>query len=322
MLLGIKDSMLLSLLFFAIANFGCHTATVFYNALMVNIAPKNRIGLISGLGKTFGYIGAILALYLMKPIVLKSGYQATFLPTGILFLVFSLPCLIFIKDRETAQKPNLIYFLKKNKILEIFRTLRKTAFGVHALGGLLDFLKAVFFGLCAVNAVVLFMSVYATKVFGMNESGVINLIGFSAIFAIVGSLVSGFISDYLGHRRCLAAVFIFWIICFWIGTFARNLTHYWFVGALVGITLGATWVVSRSLAVSLVPEAQIGEVFGLFNLVGYLSAIVGAIFWGLILLLLYRFGEWGYRIALLSLISFMVPGLIFLLRIPLKERKA
>lgn len=321
MLLGLKDNILLSLAFFAIANFGCQTATVFYNALMVNIAPKNRIGLISGLGKAFGYTGAILALYFIKPVVLKSGYQATFLPTGILFLIFSLPCLIFIKDKEAGQKRNLFSFIKKDKILEIFGALRKTAFSAHTLPGLLDFLKATFFGLCAVNAVILFMSVYATKVFGMDESGVIKLIGFSTFFAISGSLFSGFISDYLGHRRCLVVVFILWIICFLAGALVKSATLYLAIGGLVGVTLGATWVVSRALAISLVPEAQIGEVFGLFNLVGYLSAIAGALFWGLILLLLHRFGELGYRIALFSLISFMVPGLVFILRIPVRERK-
>ncbi len=71
-LLG-RDNIFLGLLFFAIANFGCQTAIVFYNAMMVNISPGNKIGLVSGIGKMFGYSGAILALYIFKPIVLKSG---------------------------------------------------------------------------------------------------------------------------------------------------------------------------------------------------------------------------------------------------------
>ena len=320
MFLGVKESIFLNLVFFAIANFGCSTATVFYNALMVNIAPRNRLGLISGLGKACSYAGAILALYFMKPVVLEKGYQATFLPTGILFLIFSLPCLMFVKDSATLDKRGWLWFFKKDKIIEIFAALRKTAFNVSAFPGLLDFLKAEFFGLCAVNAVVLFMSVYARKAFGLDEAGVIRLIGFSTLFAIAGSLLSGFLSDYLGHRRCLAAVFILWIICFAAGAFAKNQTLYLVIGALVGITLGGTWVVSRSLAIDLVPSGRIGEVFGLFNLVGYVSAIVGAIFWGLITLLLNRFGELGYRIALFSLVAFMIPGLSYLLRIPVKEK--
>lgn len=316
MVLGVSQNIFLGLLFFMIANFGCQAAIVFYNALMVNITPPQKVGLVSGFGKMMGYTGAVLALYLMKPIVLKSGYQETFFPTGLLFLIFSLPCLIFIKDKPPVKKLELFSFLKKDRVAEIFKTLRTTLFDTHKSPGLLDFLKSVFFGLCAVNAVVIFMSVYATRAFGLNEVEVIKLITFSTFFALVGSLLSGFISDYLGHKRSLGVIFVLWGVCFWLGTFIRNTHLYWFIGALAGIALGSTWVVSRAMAISIVPKDKIGEIFGLFNLVGYLSAIVGALFWGVMLLFLSRFGELGYRITLLSLILFILLGFIFLLRIP------
>ncbi|MFH1414205.1 MAG: MFS transporter [Candidatus Omnitrophota bacterium] len=315
-ILGISDNIILALVFFAIANFGCQTAIVFYNALMVNIAPRNRVGLISGLGKMLGYSGAILALYLIKPVVLKSGYQATFLPTGILFLVFSLPCLIFVRDKVSRSNIKLTHFFNKEKTLEILRKLRIAIFNAHKVPGLMDFLKAMFFGLCAVNVIILFMSVYATRVFGLNEAQVINLIGFSTIFAIIGSISSGFISDYIGYKRCLCAIVILWMACFLLGAVNRNLNLYWVIGALVGTALGATWVVSRAAVIRLVPEEKIGETFGLFNLVAYLSAIVGSLYWGIILLFLAPLGALGYRIALSSLILFMLAGLFFLLRLP------
>jgi UMF1 family MFS transporter len=325
MLLGIGN-LFLGLIFFAIANFGCQTAIIFYNALMVNIAPSKKIGLVSGLGKTFGYSGAIIALYLIKPIVLKSGYLATFLPTGILFLVFSLPCLLFVKDRYSKEdsavkssRTSLISFFKKDKLTKIFNSLKATTFDAKMYPGLLDFLKAAFFGLAAVNTVILFMSVYASRVFGLDEAKVINLIAFSTFFAIAGSLFSGFISDYIGPKKTLLAVFFIWSICFFIGALTKEARTYWFIGALVGIALGSTWVVSRALAIKIVPAEKIGEVFALFNLVGYISAIVGALFWGVIVLILSSFGETGYRFALLSLILFMVLGFIFLLRLPWKK---
>ncbi|MFH1269762.1 MAG: MFS transporter [Candidatus Omnitrophota bacterium] len=316
MVLGAYESIFLGLLFFVIANFGCQTATVFYNALIINIAPKGKIGLVSGFGKMMGYTGAIIALYLIKPVVLKSGYRATFFPTGILFLLFALPCMLFVKDKKPASRPGLNYFFRKERISEIFKTLKATAFDTYKYPGLLDFLKASFFGLCAVNAVILFMSVYATRAFGLNESGVINLITSSTFFAIVGSLLSGVISDYIGYRRCLSGVFILWMVCFIAGAFVRNTHMYWAIGALAGMALGSTWVVSRAMAVSIVPADRVGEIFGLFNLVGYLSAIIGGLFWGGMLLFLSRLDEWGYRITLLSLNLFILPGLIFLLRIP------
>ncbi len=320
MLLG-RDNIFLALLFFAIANFGCQTAIVFYNSLMVNIVPGNRIGLVSGLGKMFGYSGAVLALYIFKPIVLKSGYQATFLTTGFLFLIFSLPCLVFVKDRAPQAKIGLFSFFKKDKIAGIFKSLKATAFGAQSIPGLLDFLKAVFFGLCAVNAIVLFMSVYATRAFGLNEVQVINLITYSTFFAMAGSICSGFLSDYLGHKRVLSAVFVLWIISFFGGAFAKGLGAYWLIGAMTGVALGSTWVVGRALAVTLVPQEKIGEIFGLYNLVSYVAAIAGALFWGLVLLILSPYGEWGYRVTLLSLVLFMAIGLIFLLRLPDNKNK-
>lgn len=319
MLLGV-DNIFIALLFFVIANYGCQTAVVFYNALMVNIAPKDKTGMVSGIGRVFGYSGAIMALYLIKPIVLRQGYQATFFPSGLLFLIFSLPCMLFIKDERTKTKLNLIYFLKKDRIVEIFKMLRTTAFDTYKYPGLLDFLKAMFFCLCVVNVVILFMSVYATKVFGFDEAAVINLIAFSTIFAIIGSFFSGLASDYIGYKRTLNIVFILWTISLLSGTFAKGVYLYWIVGGLVGITLGSTWVVSRAMVIQLIPGEKICEVFGLFNLGGYLSAIVGTTFWGVILLFLSPLGEMGYRIALFSLNLFMLFGFIFLRRIPAKRK--
>lgn len=319
MLLAAGGNVFLSLLFFAVANFGYQLATIFYSAMMINVASQDKIGFVSGVGRMFAYAGAILALYLVKPLVLKSGYQASFIPTALLFLLFSLPCLLFIKDKQPAGKINLAHFLKKKKIIEIFKNIRGIIFGAGRFAGLADFLKAAFFGLCALNAVILFMSVYTSRVFGFDEAQLVRFITFASVFAIAGSIFSGFISDYIGHKRCLIAAFILWGICFLGGALARDSRLYWFISAITGVALGATWAVSRSLAFRLVPQEKIGEVFGLFSFIGYLSAIAGAIFWGVLLLFLSPLGEEGYRITLLSLTLFMLLGIIFLSRVPNRD---
>ncbi|MFC1624336.1 MFS transporter [Candidatus Omnitrophota bacterium] len=313
MALGLAPNVFLGLVFFAIANFGCQGAVVFYNALMVDVAPRNKIGFVSGVGRMFGYIGAILALYFTKPVILKAGYQATFVLTGIFFLIFSLPCMIFIKERQSKERVSLRYLLGKERLQEIFKRLRSTISGSYKFRELRNFLKAAFFALCAVNAIILFMSVYAGKVFHLKEAQIIDLIAFSAIFAILGSIVSGFISDIIGYRRSLIGVFFLWIICFLGAVFLKPPFH-WFIGALAGISLGSTWVISRALVVKLVPEEKIGEAFGLFNMVGYLSGIIGPLFWGGILLCFSSLGDVRYRLACFSLSLFVGIGCIFLLR--------
>jgi len=318
MALGLSENIFVALLFFAIANFGCQTAVIFYNALIVDIAPPGKIGLVSGVGRMLGYSGALLALYLIKPIVLKAGYRATFLPTGILFLLFSLPCMIFIKDKTATATsgPAVSSRSKRQKAVETFGLLKGLIFSSDRFSALANFMKSAFCGLCAVGAVILFMSVYATRVFKLNESQIINLVAFATIFAIAGSIISGYISDRIGPKISLIVTFILWGISIALGAFAVGVGFYWVVGALVGITLGATWVLWRALAVKLVSEERIGEMFGLFNLVGYMASISGALFWGLVTLLLSRIGETGMRLALFSLNLFVALGLIFLLRLP------
>jgi len=155
---------------------------------------------------------------------------------------------------------------------------------------------------------------YISQVFRLTEAQIIDLVAFSTIFAIGGSIFSGFISDYIGYRRSLMGVFFLWAACLLGGAFLRPPFH-WLIGAIVGISLGSTWVISRAIVIKLVPREKIGEIFGLFNLVSYISAIVGPLFWGIIILYFSSFGEWGYRMASLSMIPFIGVAFIFLLRL-------
>lgn len=316
LLLGLTESVFWGLFCFAVANFGCQLAVVFYNALLIDIAPRNKIGFISGLGRMFGYCGAILGLYIVRPLVLERGYHSAFVPSGILFLIFSLPCIIFIKDKlRKKEKVSLFSFLKKENLFVAIKKLRDIFFESERFAGLINFLKASFFGLCVVNTVMLFMAVYATRVFGLDENQIINLVVFSSLFAIVGSLFCGYLSDKIGYKRTFTLVFMGWGLCLLLAAFIFEERFYWFIGPLVGISLGSTWVVSRALVVHLVAPDKIGEVFGLFNLVGYLSGIIGALFWGAILFFLSPLGDIAYRIALLSLFLFLIPCFVFIRRI-------
>jgi UMF1 family MFS transporter len=196
----------------------------------------------------------------------------------------------------------------------VISRLKETLFDKEGHEKIKNLLVASFFLLCAVNTVILFMSVYAGKVFGLAEAETIDLIAFSTIFAIVGSFASGLISDIVGYARTLLGVFFMWALCIMGGALLRPPFH-WLIGALAGISLGSTWVILRAMVIKIVPQEKIGETFGLFNLVTYFSGIVGPLFWGMLLLFLSSLGEWGYRLAFLSMTLFIGAGVVFLARI-------
>lgn len=309
LLLGFSEEVILSLVFFSLANMGVQMGVIFYNSLLAQVSSPENVGFISGLGRMFGYSGAILALYLSKPVFLNQGYRGVFFLTGILFLLFSFPCMFFVKEKKEVISdegiPGKTFFQFFPQAKKIFSQSKD----------FINLLKSAFFGFSAINVVILFMSVYASKVFGFSSEEVINLIIFSAFFALGGSLFFGSISDYLGYRNSLLAVFILWGVCF-LGGSLLDRPFFWVIGALAGVSLGGVWVVCRALVVRLVKKEELGLAFGLFNLIGYLSGILGPLFWGSILFFTSSWGDFSYRIALFSLIFFILLSVIFLLRLP------
>ena len=314
MLLGFTKNWVVALIFFAIANFGCQIATVFYNALIIKVASPDVVGLVSGVGRMFSFLGAILCLYLVKPIVERYGYHASFLSSGFFFLIFSLPCMFFTKDQPTVQSTETSLHAADFKLMA--RVAWQEIIVVYDLPGIRPFLKSYFFSFCAINAVILFMTVFAKQVFNFDQTRLTHFIVLGTVFAVFGSILVGYASDRIGCRPSLTAVFSLWIFAFVSGAAVRESSFYYLIAMATGLALGSTFVVIRAMIPKLVPEAQIGGAFGLFNLVGALSSIAGPVFWGVLILLLKVLGEGSYRWSLLSLSGFMGLGMYYLYRIP------
>jgi MFS transporter, UMF1 family len=316
-LLGFTDSVVLALIFFAIANFGTQIAVIFYNSLMATLTPKNKIGFVSGLGRMFAYSGAIVALYLLNPKLYPQGYQAVFIGTAGAFLVFALPCMLLLKDSPAPVSLGAVFRI--NNVQRTYQDLKISLQRTCQIPGMKPFLKAAFFGLAPVNVIILFMAVYAKAVFQLNENEITHLIALGTVFAILGSISSGYISDFIGYHRGLIGIFSLWCLCFFLGALLKQKMFYPLLGATSGLALGSTFVIARAIAIDLIPEGNIGEAFGLFNLIGYLASLTGALFWGVLLLLLAPLGVLKYRIALICLIPLMLVGLYFLLQVPRKK---
>lgn len=310
-LIGLINKLFLGLLFFAIANFCYQTAAIFYNALLPEISAKGQIGRVSGYGVSLGYCGTIAGLVLVRPFVLRYGRQAAFIPTAILFLLFSLPCFLFVKDRLVDKRNKF-----ELQIKEAFRKTKETLMHIREYPALFNFLIATFIALNAINTLMVFMSVYTKKVIGFTDPEIIIFYIVSTVFAILGSFITGFITDRFGSKRTLSIVLGLWCISILLAAISFSKTAFWVVGPLVGICLGATWTSARALVVDLSPPQMIGEVFGFYGLVGKSASIIGPLIWGVCV---WAFGFLGisrYRLAILGLLLFLIPGLIILQKVP------
>lgn len=310
-LIGVFDLLILGLIFFVLANFGYHAALVPYDALLPQVSKGYSVGKVAGIGVALGYVGAILGILMVKPFVSEAGREASFIPTAFLFLLFSLPCFFMVK--EGKRKVSAISWRAvREEVLKIKNTLINTT----KYPGLLRFLIANFIYCDAVNTVIAFMSIYAHQVVGFNDSMIRILLIVSTLFAVAGSLLFGWITHRLGAKRTLTIVLCTWIVGLVVAMVSFSPWVFWMVGPIVGIALGGIWVSARSLVVDLSPPEKIGEIYGLYNMGGKFGFILGPLVWGTIVFTFSGLGILKYRIAICSLLLFLIGGLYLLRKVP------
>ena len=271
-LIGQTNLLWVGILLFIIANYCYQSALVFYNGMLPNVARRSSVGIVSGYGVSLGYLGSIVGLLIVQPFVTNGGRSAAFLPTGILFLIFAIPCFLFVKDANQNIFPV--------NIGKAFITLKKTITNTSDNKILLNFFVVHFLVLDVVNTIIAFMSVYANKVIGLDDKQITSFLMFSTVFAMLGSLLTGWLVKHKGTTFSYWIVLWFWITSLFLIIVSSGETLFWVAGSLAGLGIGGVWVVSRTIIVELSPSEKIGEFFGLYSLTGKVASIIGPLLWG------------------------------------------
>ena len=168
----------------------------------------------------------------------------------------------------------------------------------------------------AANTVVVNTSLYGRVVFGMGDGEIRNLLILSIAFGALGAAGFGFLTDRLGPKRSLVLVIVCWLVAVATAVLAVEAWMLLAAGPLFGVALGATWVVSRVMLISLSPPEKLGEFFGFYVLAGRFSAVTGPALTGAILTVFSGLGPGAYRLALFSLAITLTASLILVLRLP------
>ena len=315
----------LGLILFALANCSFQGCTVFYNTLLPLISNSKTMGKISGLGVAAGYLGTVVGLMVVTPFVegeipflnwkinwLTTGSRgAAFIPTALFFLVFSLPLFFFVREGNFPHSQNITEFSRLT-----WKSFRQRLLKVRKYPSVVRFLTANFLFEDAITTLTAFAAIYAQMVLGVSDSLKVLFLIIFATFAILGSILSGFIADRVGARNTLVMVLIGWIFSVGIAVSTRNLPILGIMGALIGIFLGATWTVTRPFLIELSPPEMLGEFFGLYSLSGRFASMIGPLIWGAVVTLAKPLGVNRYRLAVVTLIVLLIAGLKVLWGVP------
>jgi UMF1 family MFS transporter len=326
---------------FVIANYAYQAAQPFYNAMMPELVPPEEQGRLSGIGTAVGYVGTIVGLLMVVPFFngafplfgalpdsfvaalraivpfsSHAGRVSTFVPTAILFLVFSLPLFFFCHDHHPRPEPMRVAWR------EAFAGVAHTIRDSRHHPGALSFILASFLYQDAIGTIVSFMAIYAVKAMGFARGAETTLFLVLTVPAIFGSYVAGRLVDRFGAKRTLVFTIVSWIVLLIAMIVVPTQQAFWLVGAFIGLVFGGVPTAERPMLLSLVPEEEAGRFFSLMLLSSRAAAVAGPLIWSLTVDGLEPVKGTGlaYRAAVLTVVVMFGASLLLLRRVPDRSR--
>jgi len=299
-LLGTFD-VSISVLFFIVSLIGFNLGSVVYDALLVSVSTPTNRGRISGLGVAFGYVGSLLG-FGVATLLQNFGYSYVeiFRSVAVMFLIFSLPAFIFIKEKKVSNEKSTI------KITESISLVIKSWKHSTQYPGLTRFLVGRFFYADAINTLISgLLAVYLVEEVGLSPTDSQNLLGLAIIISIIGGYVFGKAADKYGPRKLTLISLVCWMLSLSVAIIATEFDQLWMIyvtGVLGGFNIGGIFAVDRVFMTRLSPEKHLGEFYGLYSTVGRFATIIGPLLWGLIVNTL----GLGRNAALFSLIILLL----------------
>ena len=321
---------------FVLANYAYQGVLPFYNAMMPELVPVEEQGRLSGIGTALGYFGAIVGVLLVTPFFSSSmplvgnipsnvmdflrsimpftshgGRISTFVPTGVLFLAFSLPLFIFCKDHNARSGIRAPW---KAAFVEVAHTVRDA----KQYPGSLRFLLASFLYQDAIGTIIANMALYAVMAMGFKKGLETTLFVVLTVPAVIGSYAIGRLVDRIGPKRSLVFTIVAWVILLFAMIMVPNRTAFWIVGAAIGLIFGGVATAERPLLLTLIPDVEAGRFFSLMVLSSRAAAIVGPFIWAFTVDgLLPSFGTpVAYRAGVITVAVGMAASLFLLWSVP------
>ena len=319
-----------ALLFFCIANVGFEMGGVFLNAYLPEIAPKDKIGRISGYGWSFGYVGGLLALSICfiflvfpeQPINPLTGnyydkdsfehIRIINVLIAVWLAVFSIPTFLFVNGsnkKNIKEKEGLI----TKSILEI----KKTIIEIRKYKQVLRFLFARIVYNDALITVIAFGGPYAYTQFGfdMDTNGKLMIFALVLnVFAGIGAFLFGFIDDYIGGKKTIQLTNFGFVVALILAFLAPELKngelYFWVSGILIGIFMGPNQAASRSLMGRLIPNHKESEFYGFFAFSGKATAFLGPMLFTIVI----SYTN-SMRLSLLMLAFLFLIGIVLLKKV-------
>jgi len=317
-------SLAFALIAVGIASFGFELALVFYNAMLLQVAPPSAIGRVSGWGWAAGYAGGLLCL----AVSLVVFVQADPAPFGLdmamaepvriagplvalWFALFALPLFFLVPDRRPTGRG----FADAASVgrLSLLVTLRQ----VRRYGNAARFLLAQMLYLDGLHTLFVFGGIYAAGSFGMSFDEILIFGVLLNIASGVGAVGFAWIDDHIGSKPTIVIGLVA-LIALGIGILlVTDKTWFYILAIAIGIFLGPVQSASRSMMAHLAPIELATQFFGLAALAGKATAFIGPM-----MVAWLTVGFSSQRVGMATIPILLAIGLVLLLSVKMPKRES
>ena len=252
---------------------GC--SLVVYDSILVDISTPDERDAVSSKGWAFGYVGGGLLLAVNLVMVTVHGalglssewaVRVSLLMAGLWWAAFT-----FIPYRGLRDRPPVAVAERAgpggNTVVAAFGQLWRTLRDLPNFPQTMLFLIGYLFYNDGIQTVI-----YASSVFGQEElklttDTLIVTILTVQFVGFVGALAFGRLAAVIGARRTVLISLVLWCVVVGIGYFLpeRQAGLFILLGAFIGLVLGGSQALSRSLYSQLVPRGREAEYFSLYQ---------------------------------------------------------
>lgn len=305
--------------FLLVSNICFAASNVFYNSFLVDITTEDQRDRISSYGYAAGYVGGLIMLFINLALInfgssigIDKGLavRVSMLAASLWWGVFAAVTFTLVRTREPERQAN-----GRNLVtigfVELWRTMRELA----GLKYTLLFLVGYLLYNDGIQTVILNSSIFLSQELFISrglESNPTFLLGIfvaAQISALIGALVFERIARIIGAKRTIIVCLAIWsgIVIFAYG-FLQSFLQAWIMAVFIGLVLGSTQALSRSLFSQMIPKSRESAFFGLYEISEKGTSWIGNLVFAVVV------GTTGsYRQAILALIVFFVAGMIILM---------
>ena len=307
---------------FLVANVCFGASIVVYYSFLPEIAGPDERDAVSSRGWAFGYLGGGLLLALNLGLFLNAddleltegqAVRICFLSVAIWWAGFTLVPLARLRDRPRTDGAPAA------SAAGSFRQLAATLRSLRAYPQTLLFLAAYLLFNDGIQTVIGLSAQYGDRELELSQTVLISTILLVQFVAFGGALLLGRIAARAGAKRTVLGSLVVWVVVLCLAFFLQrgSAVQFYVLGAAIGLVLGGTQALTRSLFAQMTPRGKEAEYFGLYEISDKGTSWLGTLTFGLAVQL-----TDSYRVAIISLVVFFVAGGLLLARVDVRRAVA